>query len=300
MLAAEPKTTSRSPVPRPLRRAPGQRTKQSLLLMAPMMLLFLVGFVAPLFFVLRFSFEHFNGDASQSRMFTAEQFIAVFTTPLYGELIVRTLGLALATTVISALIGYPLALAITRGPGFLRGGLMAIVMVPMLTSVVVKTFGWSVLLSSDGFLQSSLDAIGLSSVKLLFTPIGIVIGLVHTYFPFMVLSLVTAVGAIDRRTEEAAESLGSTRTRIFFRITLPQSLNGLAAGSALTFVTSMSALVTPQILGGGKVSTIVTVIYQQATSAQNWPLASALGVVLLAITLVILILQAWAVRRATR
>ncbi|MGO4385119.1 ABC transporter permease [Specibacter sp. RAF43] len=264
------------------------------------MLLFLVGFVAPLFFVLRFSFEHFNGDASQSRMFTAEQFIAVFTTPLYGELIVRTLGLALATTVISALIGYPLALAITRGPGFLRGGLMAIVMVPMLTSVVVKTFGWSVLLSSDGFLQSSLDAIGLSSVKLLFTPIGIVIGLVHTYFPFMVLSLVTAVGAIDRRTEEAAESLGSTRTRIFFRITLPQSLNGLAAGSALTFVTSMSALVTPQILGGGKVSTIVTVIYQQATSAQNWPLASALGVVLLAITLVILILQAWAVRRATR
>ena len=140
---------------------------------------------------------------------------------------------------------------------------------PMLTSVVVKTFGWSVMLSSTGPVQQALNAIGLEDVRLLFTPVGVTIGLVHTYFPFMVLSLITSISAIDRRTEEAAQSLGSGPLRVFWMITLPQSLEGLLAGAALTFVTSMSALVTPQLLGGGKVTTIVTVIFQQATVAQT-------------------------------
>lgn len=279
------------------RKTPSRRV---LLLLLPMLVIFAVGFAVPLYFVIRFSLEHFDAAGGQTWGFTFEQFLTIFTTPLYGNLILRTLGLALATTAISALIGYPLALAITRGPRRLRGPLMAVVTIPMLTSVVVKTFGWQVLLGSDGFLQRALDAVGLSSVKLLNTPTGVVVGLVHTYFPFMVISLVAALSALDRRTEEAAAALGSPPGQVFRRVTFPQSLDGLAAGSALTFVTSMSALITPQMLGGGKVSTIVTVIYQQATTAQNWPLASALGVVLLVITFVILSLQTWAVRRATR
>lgn len=284
-------------LPRVRAGAPSRRT---LLLLLPMLAIFAIGFAAPLYFVIRFSLEHFDAAGTQGASVTLEQFVTIFTTPLYGDLILRTLGLALATTVISAVIGYPLALAITRGPRPLRAPLMALVTIPMLTSVVVKTFGWQVLLSSDGMLQRTLDAVGLSSVKLLNTTTGVVLGLVHTYFPFMVVSLVAALSAIDRTTEHAAASLGSTPGQVFRRVTFPQSLDGLAAGSALTFVTSMSALVTPQMLGGGKVSTIVTVIYQQATSAQNWPLAAALGVVLLIITLVILSLQTWAVRHVSR
>lgn len=286
-----------APTQPPARRGPSRRV---LLLVLPMLLIFTVGFAAPLYFVVRFSLEHFDAARGEGSAFTLEQFATIFTTPLYGSLIARTLGLALATTAISAVIGFPLALAITRGPKPVRAPLMAVVTIPMLTSVVVKTFGWSVLLSGDGALQRVLGAVGLSSVKLSNSATGVVLGLVHTYFPFMVISLVTALSAIDRRTEEAAASLGSSPGQVFRRVTLPQSLDGFAAGSALTFVTSMSALVTPQMLGGGKVSTIVTVIYQQATSAQNWPLASALGVVLLAITFVILSLQAWAVRHVTR
>jgi putative spermidine/putrescine transport system permease protein len=267
------------------------------LLLAPMLALFTIGFALPLLNVARFAFDRFSSAEGQVIAWSFDQFSLVFTTDLYRELLGRTFLLALLTTLISIVLCYPLAIAVTRGPRVLRAPLMAIVMMPLMVSVVVKTFGWSVLLSGDGVLQSAVDAVGLP-VRLLFSPTGVTIGLVHTYMPFMALSLVAAMSAIDRRTEEAATSLGSTPLGVFFKVTLPQTLNGLAAGTVLTFVTSMSALVTPQLLGGGKVSTLVTAIYSQATSAQNWPLASALGVVLLAATFVVLSVHALVVRRA--
>lgn len=280
---------------RPLRtRKPaGGAPRTTLLLLLPLSVIFAVGFVLPLVLISRYSLE---GEAG----WTVEQFRIVAGTPQYLTLIGRTLGLALVATVLAAVISYPLALAVVRGPRRLRPLLLAVVTMPMLTSVVVKTFGWSVLLSGTGPVQGTLDALGLGWIRLMFTPVGVVIGLVHTYFPFMALSLIATIGAIDRRTEEAAQSLGSGPFQVFWRVTFPQSLDGLAVGSALTFVMSMSALVTPQLLGGGRVSTIVTVIYQQATAGQNWPLASALGVVLLVLTFIILSIQAWAVHRVLK
>lgn len=283
-----------APKPRPLQGkqvVAGQNHRRTLLLLLPLAAIFVLGFVLPLGFLLSYAFQSPDGA------FTLESFATIFQTPQYAALIGRTLMLSLVTVLCSAVIGYPLALAIVRGPRAMRGLLLAIVTMPMLTSVVVKTFGWSVMLSSTGPVQQALNTIGLSDVRLLFTPIGVTIGLVHTYFPFMVLSLISSIAAIDRRTEEAAQSLGSGPLRVFWMITLPQSIEGLMAGAALTFVTSMSALVTPQLLGGGRVTTIVTVIFQQATAGQNWSLAAALGVVLLLLTLIILFLQTLAVRR---
>ena len=268
-----------------------------ILLLLPMFALFAVGFVLPLLNVARFAFDRFSSSRGQIPAWSLDQITVVFATDLYRDLLLRTFGLALATTLLSIVLCYPLALAVTRGPRWARAPLMAIILMPLMTSVVVKTFGWSVLLGSEGMLQQALDALGIP-VELLFTPVGVVIGLVHTYMPFMALSLVAAMAAIDRRTEEAATSLGSSSVGVFFKVTLPQTMNGLAAGTVLTFVTSMSALVTPQLLGGGKVSTIVTAIYSQAMSAQNWPLASALGLVLLLVTLAILLLHTVVMRRA--
>lgn len=269
------------------------------LLLAPLLLVFAFGFAYPLLTVGRFAFDRFESAVGQIPAWSVEQFSTVLGSELYRELLVRTLLLALVTTLVSIVICYPLALAITRGPRRLRGILMALTLMPMLTSVVVKTFGWMVLLSREGFLQRTLDALGLP-VQLLFTPVGVVIGLVHTYMPFMALSLVAALARVDRRTEEAATSLGSGPVGVFFKVTLPQTRHGLAAGMVLTFVTSMSALVTPQLLGGGRVSTLVTVIYSQATSVQNWPLASALGLVLLTITFLVLLLNSVVVGRGSR
>ena len=266
------------------------------LLMLPILSLFAVGFLLPLLNVARFAFDEFSSADGQVSAWSLDQFVLVFTTDLYRDLLLRTFGLALATTLISIMLCYPLAIAVTRGPRRLRAPLMAVIMMPLLTSVVVKTFGWSVLLSGGGVLQRTLDALGVP-VQLMFTSVGVTIGMIHTYMPFMALSLIAAMSVIDRRTEEAATSLGSRPLGVFFKVTFPQTMNGLAAGTVLTFVTSMSALVTPQLLGGGKVSTIVTVIFSQATTAQNWPLASALGAVLLVVTFLILSVHLLVVRR---
>lgn len=287
---------------RPPPEAPGKSRRcgpraQFWLLLLPMLTLFGVGFVLPLLNVGRFAFDEFSSADGQVSAWSFSQFAKVLTDDLYRELLGRTFVLALITTLISIVLCYPLAIAVTRGPRRLRAPLMAIIMMPLMVSVVVKTFGWSVLLSGEGVLQGAVDTLGIP-VRLLFSPTGVTIGLVHTYMPFMALSLIAAMSAIDRRSEEAATSLGSTPVGVFFKVTLPQTLHGLAAGTVLTFVTSMSALVTPQLLGGGKVSTLVTAIYSQATSAQNWPLASALGVVLLAATFVVLSIHALVVRRA--
>lgn len=288
-------TTMTSPVPGVQSTPPARRSRglsPSLLLVVPLAIVFIVGFVLPLVLIARYAVADQSGEG-----WSVDQFATIALTPQYLTLIGRTLLLALISTVLAAIISYPLALAVVRGPRRLRGIFLVATTMPMLTSVVVKTFGWSVLLSGTGPIQAVLDAVGLDSVRLMFTPLGVVIGLTHTYFPFLALSLIAAIGAIDRRTEEAALSLGSHPFGVFWKVTFAQSLDGLAAGAGLTFVMSMSALVTPQLLGGGQVNTIVTVIYQQATAGQNWPLASALGVILLALTFLILSIQAWAVRR---
>lgn len=261
------------------------------LLLLPLTCLFIVSFVLPMLTVFRFAFDEFDpATGLQIPSWSFDQLATVLTTPLYRSLIIRTLAMAMITTVVSALLSYPLAHLINRGPRRSRALLMAVVLTPMMVSVVVKTFGWSVLLSSGGILQTVIDSIGVP-LQLLYTPTGVVIGLVHTYMPFMAMSLIAAYGTTDPRLEDAARSLGSSAFGAFFRVTLPQTYPGLLAGAVLTFVTSMSALVTPQLLGGGKVSTIVTSIYDQAMTAQNWPLASALGIVLMLLTALILSLQ---------
>jgi putative spermidine/putrescine transport system permease protein len=272
-------------------RRSGGRTWRSWLPLMPLACLFIIGFALPMITVFRFSFDQFDSATGlQVPAWSLEHLTTVLTSPLYHSLIIRTLSMAAITTLMAALLSYPLAHLIHRGPRSLRGLLLAVVLTPMMVSVVVKTFGWTVLLSSGGMLQTLISALGIP-VQLLYTPTGVVIGLIHSYMPFMAMSIIASYGRTDPRLEDAARSLGSTPLGAFFRITLPQTYPGLVAGSVLTFVTSMSALVTPQLLGGGKVSTIVTSIYDQAMTAQNWPLASALGIVLMLLTTLILSIQ---------
>jgi len=273
-----------------VRRSAGRHRLARWSLLGPMAIFFLLAFALPLLTVFRYAFDKYVPGTGQQEAWSLESLNQALTTPVFRELLVRTVLLALVTTLISIVLSYPLALVITRGPRLLRPVIMAILMMPLMTSVVVKTFGWSVLLGEGGVIREVLLGVGID-VKLLFTPAGVVIGLVHTYMPFMALSLIAALSTINRSTEQAARSLGSRPSGVFFKVTLPQTRAGLAAGTVLTFVTSLSALVIPQILGGGKTNTLVTAMYQQANGG-NWPLASALGLVLLVVTLVILALHA--------
>jgi len=168
--------------------------------------------------------------------------------------------------------------------------LMAVV-APMLTGIVVRTFAWMTLLSDRGAINTTLSALGWieKPLPLMYNELGVVIVLVHIYVPFMVLTLVGVIGRIDLTLEEAARNLGANRMRTFLEVTLPLSIPGILAGSLLVFALAISAYVTPVLLGGGNVLTLPMLIYQQVSASFNLGFAGALGVVLLAVSLVLVL-----------
>ena len=160
-----------------------------------------------------------------------------------------------------------------------------------LTGIVVRTFAWMTLLSDKGVINQTLISLGLISqpLKLMYTETGIVVGLVHIYVPFMVLTLTGVIGRIDERLEQAAENLGASPLRAFIEVTLPLSLPGILAGSLLVFALAISAYVTPILLGGFQIMTLPILIYQQISANFNVGFAAALGIVLLMISLLLVI-----------
>jgi putative spermidine/putrescine transport system permease protein len=169
--------------------------------------------------------------------------------------------------------------------------LLIAVLTPLLTGVVVRTYAWMTLLSDRGVINALLADLGLTRapVKLMYNELGIVVALVHIYVPFMVLTLTGVIARIDGRLEEAARNLGAGRLRAFVEVTLPLSLPGILAGSLLVFALSISAYVTPILMGGFQVMTLPILIYQQVSASFNLGFAAALGLVLLAVSLALVV-----------
>jgi putative spermidine/putrescine transport system permease protein len=167
--------------------------------------------------------------------------------------------------------------------------LLMAVIAPLLTGIVVRTFAWMTVLGDRGVINTTLQALGLieKPLPLMYNEFGVIVGLVHIYVPFMVLTLVGVIGRIDRSLEEAARGLGASRTRTFLEVTLPLSLPGIVAGSLLVFALAISAYVTPVLLGGNSVLTVPMLIYHQVSASFNLGFAGALGAVLLAVALVL-------------
>jgi putative spermidine/putrescine transport system permease protein len=218
--------------------------------------------------------------------------------PFHLTLLARTILLGVIVTAFTALLGVPLAWRIWRATGRTKSLLMIAVLSPLMVNLVVRTYAWMVLLGDKGVLNGWAIALGLTETPL---PLmgnwgGVIVGLAQVTLPFMVLALTGVLETIDPRVLEAAESLGATPGRVFRRVVWPLMMPGLGAGSVLVFAYAISAFVTPVLLGGGRVPTIATVIYQQFTYTMNWPLGAALVFVLLALTLVVI----WAQGRLFR
>jgi len=163
------------------------------------------------------------------------------------------------------------------------------VLMPMLTGIIVRTFAWMALLSDKGVVNQMLAAMGLPAVHLMYNETGIIIGLVHIYVPFMVLTLTGVIGTIDERLEQAAQNLGASPLRAFWEVTLPLSLPGILAGSLLVFALAISAYVTPILMGGFQIMTLPILIYQQISASFNIGFAASLGMVLLTISLILVV-----------
>jgi putative spermidine/putrescine transport system permease protein len=274
--------------------------KHGVLLMTPLGLLLAGFFLAPIFMLLPTSFrEYLPGSGFRPQFWTLENYVRIFADDYYREVIWRTLNLGIFVTFVCIVVGYPLAYVIVRGSPRWRITLTMLVVFPMLLNLVVRSFGWIALLTNRGLINTLLQQLGIISapVKLMYNMTGLMIGLVHIYLPFMVLMLVAAIRNVPRDVEAAAATLGSSRMHVFCAVTLPLSAPGILSGAILVFVLTISALVTPRMLGGPTYKVMATVIYDEYMQLLDWASGSALAFTLTLMAIGIIVLSSRLTRR---
>ncbi|HVQ70438.1 MAG TPA: ABC transporter permease [Bradyrhizobium sp.] len=226
-------------------------------------------------------------------------YVKLLTDAYYGGVIVETLKVAAISTVLCLIVGYPVAYFMVRFAGRWNAVIVFLLIAPLLTSIIMRTFGWRVLLARRGLLTTQLFEWGLipRPLNLADEPFAVYLGLVHVLAPFMILSITAVLQKVDVRLEESARVLGASALGTFFRITLPLSLDGIATGCILVFVVTCGSFLTMLLLGGGKITTLSLLIYQQFNVTQDVGFAAAMGNTLLFIGLICLALQARFLRR---
>jgi putative spermidine/putrescine transport system permease protein len=260
------------------------------LLITPLGLVLLAVFVAPILMMAPTSFRHYDPGAAQAAGWTLENYAQIVADPYFHGVIGRTFAMAAIVTLICLVVGYPLAYVLAHSTGSARSWLSLAVVFPLLLNLVVRSFGWIALLANHGLVNNALLSLHIiaSPLKLMFNLTGLVIGLTHIYLPFMVLVLVAALQALPRDAEAAAATLGARPFKTFFLVTLPLTAPGMFAGSVLVFVLTISALVTPRLLGGPAYKVMATVIYDEFLSDLDWPSGAALAFALTLIALAII------------
>lgn len=243
--------------------------------------LFMLG---PLLTLLVISFRGYEAGRGIQDTWTLAHYANFLTDAYHLDILLRTMRLGVVVTLWCLVLGYPLAYGLSRLRGLKRAMLYFVVLLPLLTSAVVRTFGWMILLSNNGFLNRTLMDLGLTDgpIRFMYGMDGIIIALVQVLLPFMVLALDAALLNIDPRIVEAARNLGAGRLRVFLQVTLPLSVPGMLSGSVLVFTLAVSAFVTPSLIGGPRVPVMATLIYQQGMSLLNWPFGGAIAFAMLA------------------
>ncbi|MGJ4963932.1 ABC transporter permease [Bradyrhizobium sp. HKCCYLRH3061] len=254
---------------------------------APSLLITALVFVLPLALLLGVSVLDANGAI------TPANYTRLLGTPYYLGIIWNSLRLGLLTTLIAFLISYPAAFALARARGPLRSILLATLFLPLAASVIVKAFAWTILLRSDGLINTVLIAMGIieDPIRMIFTQTALMVGAVNIFLPFMVLPIYAVVAQLDGRYAEAAATLGASPLVVFFHVILPLTLPGIIAGVALVFSLSVSAYVVPTLLIGEKYPTLATTIAKAYLLAREPGFGAAAGVVLLAIAIVVVALS---------
>lgn len=256
------------------------------LLVAPTVLFLAIWFLWPVLSMVALSVSSRNVDGAMVDGFTLENYLRLFSTDLYFRILLRTIRIAVMTSLIAAILAYPLAIAIARGGPSLARLVTITILAPLLVNVVVRSYGWQAILNKTGALAWVLKLFGIENPPmLLYTEWAVLIACVHVYLPFMVMPLATAIGRIDRTVEEAARVAGAPRLAVFLRVVFPLSLPGLAVGVSLVFSLSAAAYVTPQILGGNFSPLLGTLIEQQILTLNDWPFGAAISTLLIAMVL---------------
>ena len=227
-------------------------------------------------------------------------YLQLITDPFYLEALFQTVVLAFVTTAVCFIIGYPIAFYLVRHASAGRTIIIFLLITPLLTSIIMRTFGWRAIFARRGLLNEALQYIGLieKPIDILNSPVSALVGMVHVLVPFMVLSIAAVLEKIDPRIEEAAKVLGSSRLQTFFRITFPLSLDGVASGAILVFMLAIGSFVTLLFLGGGSLQTFPLLIYQQFNTTRDFGMAAAMSNMLMVLAAMLMFIQLRLIRRS--
>lgn len=267
------------------------RRRAPYLLSLPALLVFAVLLLTPLAMIVTLSFQSYDLNTGLIGGLTLGNYADTLGDPYYHAIFLRTVGIALATTVICILIGAPEAYYLSRMRAPWRSIFLIVTLSPLLISVVVRTLGWALLFGRNGVINQVLAALGLASgpIPMLYTIQGVVIALVHVAVPFMVISVWASLQRLDPKVVRAAQSLGASEFTIFRRIILPQVAPGILSGSLIVFALAASAFATPAIIGGRQLKVVATATYDEFLGTLNWPLGAAIAIVLLVVNATIML-----------
>jgi len=260
-------------------------SRRGLLMALPAYAYLVVFFAIPLVIVFVFSFatrNRFGGTDLSGWNLTAYEKLG---EPIVRDILFRSLWIAILTTLICLVIGYPFAYYLATRSPVVRNLMLVFVMIPFWSNFLVRNYAWRVLLGREGLVSDTFELVGLGPREYLFTKTAVMIGLVYGFLPFMILPLYASIERIDSSLLEASRDLYASGWQTFRRVLLPLSMPGVIAGSILVFVPSLGAYVTPEILGGAKSTLLGSYIVTQFLTARNWPVGASLSFVLMTIML---------------
>lgn len=259
-----------------------QKLPRHLWLIAPAAALIGVFLILPYLNIVVMSFRAPATSTPYGEGFSLASYAKFFADTYYVGAVLQTLWIGLLCTVVCFVLGFPLALQIVRASARWRPLLYGIVLSPLLVGIVVRSYGWTILLGNNGVINRSLRDAGWidAPLPLMYNTFGIVVALSHVFLPFMVLPVLGALQSVDPALENAARSLGASRTTVLRRIVLPLAMPGIQSGAILVFVLAISAYVTPVLIGGMRVKTMAVIVVDTLIDQFQWPFGSALALML--------------------
>ncbi|MBB5693271.1 ABC transporter permease [Muricoccus pecuniae] len=256
------------------------------LLIGPATMIVLGALVAPLALLARYSLNRYDRTNFMIEAFTPENYLRFLYDPFYTGVLWTTLWIALLTTALCLLLGFPIAYRLARSQSRWKSAGVLLVILPLFIGSTVRALGWMGMLGRGGLVDSAVAAASPgSSFPLLYTPFAVVLGILSINLPYMVLTLQSVIEGIDARVEEAADSLGADPSRRFLHVVLPLALPGLATGSVLVFILAMNAYATPLLLGGARFQMMAPMLFREYAVNNNWPFAAAIAFILMVTTL---------------
>ncbi|WIM11270.1 ABC transporter permease [Enhydrobacter sp.] len=272
-------------------------------LIGPATIFVAVSLFGPLAILFRYSLNDFDkATKTMIAALTPANYLRFFTDPYYTSALATTVEVALLSTAVCLVLGFPLAYVVARTQSRFKHLLIIAIVLPLFVGNAVRAAGWMVIFGNKGFVNVGLAWLGLTDrpIEIMFTEKAVIIGIIAVTLPFMVLSLQSVIEGVDRAVEEAAFSLGAPPLAMFRRVLWPLALPGVLAGTILTFILCMNAYATPYLLGGPVFKMMAPLVYNTFTQQANWPFGGAIAFVLMAVTLTLTVAANLLIQRRTR